>query len=143
MDSTPPTSTSDASPVSIAREACIAASSEEPQRRLTVAPVTEVGRPASSTAMRATLRLSSPAPLALPNSTSSMRAGSSAGARPTSARTACAARSAGLTPALLLQRAEIEAVVLEDRTREHVERRVRAGLLEQNTVDLLHDLGVG
>jgi p-hydroxybenzoate 3-monooxygenase len=50
---------------------------------------------------------------------------------------------AGLTLALLLQRAGIESVVLEDRDREYVERRARAGLLEQNTVDLLHDLGVG
>jgi p-hydroxybenzoate 3-monooxygenase len=49
---------------------------------------------------------------------------------------------AGLTLALLLARAGIEAVVLEVRSREHVERRVRAGLLEQNTVDLLRDLGV-
>jgi len=50
---------------------------------------------------------------------------------------------AGLTLALLLQRAGIESIVLEDRTREYVERRVRAGVLEQNTVDLLHDLGLG
>jgi p-hydroxybenzoate 3-monooxygenase len=50
---------------------------------------------------------------------------------------------AGLTLALLLQRAGIEAFVLEDRSRDYVERRVRAGLLEQNTVDLLHSLGVG
>ena len=44
---------------------------------------------------------------------------------------------------LLLQRAGIESVILENRDREYVERRVRAGLLEQNTVDLMHDLGVG
>ena len=50
---------------------------------------------------------------------------------------------AGLTLALLLERAGIEAVILEDRSREHVESRNRAGLLEQNTVDLLHELGVG
>ncbi len=50
---------------------------------------------------------------------------------------------AGLTLALLLQREGIEAVVLETRDRDYVERRVRAGLLEQNTVDLMHDLGVG
>ena len=49
---------------------------------------------------------------------------------------------AGLTLALLLQRAGVEAVVLENRSREYVESRVRAGLLEQNTVDLLHELGV-
>ncbi len=50
---------------------------------------------------------------------------------------------AGLTLALLLERAGIGCVVLECREREYVERRVRAGLLEQNTVDLLHELGVG
>lgn len=50
---------------------------------------------------------------------------------------------AGLTLALLLERQGIKSVVLEDRAREHVERRARAGLLEQNTVDLLHQLGVG
>ncbi|MDQ4025994.1 MAG: 4-hydroxybenzoate 3-monooxygenase [Actinomycetota bacterium] len=50
---------------------------------------------------------------------------------------------AGLTLALLLQREGIESIVLETRSREYVEHRVRAGLLEQNTVDLLHDLGVG
>ncbi len=50
---------------------------------------------------------------------------------------------AGLTLALLLQREGIESVILEARDRRHVERRVRAGLLEQNTVDLMHELGVG
>jgi p-hydroxybenzoate 3-monooxygenase len=50
---------------------------------------------------------------------------------------------AGLTLALLLQREGIESVVIEDRTREYVEHRVRAGLLEQNTTDLMHELGVG
>jgi p-hydroxybenzoate 3-monooxygenase len=50
---------------------------------------------------------------------------------------------AGLTLALLLQRAGIDCVVLESRDRAYVEKRVRAGLLEQNTVDLLHELGVG
>jgi p-hydroxybenzoate 3-monooxygenase len=50
---------------------------------------------------------------------------------------------AGLTLALLLERGGIESVVLEARSREYVEQRVRAGLLEQNTVDLLLDLGVG
>jgi p-hydroxybenzoate 3-monooxygenase len=50
---------------------------------------------------------------------------------------------AGLTLALLLERHGIESVVLENRTRDYIESRVRAGLLEQNTVDLLHRLGVG
>jgi p-hydroxybenzoate 3-monooxygenase len=34
-------------------------------------------------------------------------------------------------------------MVLETRDREHVQQRVRAGVLEQNTVDLLRDAGVG
>ncbi len=50
---------------------------------------------------------------------------------------------AGLTLAMLLHREGIDCVVLEARDRVYVEKRVRAGLLEQNTVDLLHELGVG
>src|SRR4051812_583618 len=50
---------------------------------------------------------------------------------------------AGLTLALLLHQAGIGCVVLEARDREYVEKRVRAGLLEQNTVDVLHAVGVG
>ena len=49
---------------------------------------------------------------------------------------------AGLTLALLLQRHGVDCVVLEARSREYVERRVRAGLLEYNTVELLHRLEV-
>ncbi|HTX13145.1 MAG TPA: 4-hydroxybenzoate 3-monooxygenase [Solirubrobacteraceae bacterium] len=49
---------------------------------------------------------------------------------------------AGLTLAMLLHREGLDCVVLEARDREYVEKRVRAGLLEQNTVDLLHGLGV-
>jgi p-hydroxybenzoate 3-monooxygenase len=50
---------------------------------------------------------------------------------------------AGLTLALLLNQAGIDCAVLESRSRAYVEARVRAGLLEQNTVDLLTALGVG
>jgi p-hydroxybenzoate 3-monooxygenase len=50
---------------------------------------------------------------------------------------------AGLTLALMLRRAGIESVVIESRSREYVQQRVRAGLLEHNTVELLHQLGVG
>jgi p-hydroxybenzoate 3-monooxygenase len=50
---------------------------------------------------------------------------------------------AGLTLALLLARVGVEAVILENRTREYVEHRTRAGLLEHNTVELLRELGVG
>src|SRR4051812_38475786 len=50
---------------------------------------------------------------------------------------------AGLTLAQLLAREGIESVILETRTREYVEKRIRAGVLEQGTVDLLRDAGVG
>ncbi len=50
---------------------------------------------------------------------------------------------AGLFLALLLQRLGIESVVLEMHTRKYVEERIRAGVLEQGTVDLMHELGVG
>jgi p-hydroxybenzoate 3-monooxygenase len=50
---------------------------------------------------------------------------------------------AGLTLARLLAHEGIESVVLEDRSREYVERRIRAGVLEQGTVDLLRGAGVG
>jgi p-hydroxybenzoate 3-monooxygenase len=50
---------------------------------------------------------------------------------------------AGLLLAHLLARHGIESVVLEARSRAYVEARVRAGVLEQTTVDLLDDAGVG
>ncbi len=50
---------------------------------------------------------------------------------------------AGLMLAHLLQREGIESVILEKHTREHIERRVRAGVLEQSTVDLLNETGLG
>ncbi len=49
---------------------------------------------------------------------------------------------AGLFLSLLLQREGIDCVVLESRSRDYVESRVRAGVLEQGTVDLMADLGV-
>jgi p-hydroxybenzoate 3-monooxygenase len=50
---------------------------------------------------------------------------------------------AGLFLSLLLQRAGIDNVVLESRSRDYVENRVRAGVLEQGTVDLMDELGAG
>jgi p-hydroxybenzoate 3-monooxygenase len=50
---------------------------------------------------------------------------------------------AGLVLARLLERAGIDAVVLERRSRPYVEGRVRAGVLEHGTADLLEELGVG
>jgi p-hydroxybenzoate 3-monooxygenase len=49
---------------------------------------------------------------------------------------------AGLTLARLLECEGIDSVVLEDRTRDYVEHRIRAGVLEQRTVDLLTEAGV-
>ena len=50
---------------------------------------------------------------------------------------------AGLLLARLLACQGVESVVLERRGRDHVERRLRAGVLEQGTVDLLRSAGVG
>ncbi len=50
---------------------------------------------------------------------------------------------AGLLLAHLLQGHGIESVVLEIRSREYVEQRVRAGVLEHGTVELLTEAGVG
>jgi p-hydroxybenzoate 3-monooxygenase len=50
---------------------------------------------------------------------------------------------AGLVLGHLLYLRGIESVILEDRTRDYVEGRVRAGVLEQRTVDLLIEMGVG
>jgi p-hydroxybenzoate 3-monooxygenase len=50
---------------------------------------------------------------------------------------------AGLVLGHLLHLQGIESVILEDRDREYVEGRVRAGVLEQGTVDLLIEMGVG
>ena len=49
---------------------------------------------------------------------------------------------AGLVLSHLLQREGIESMVLENRSREYVEKRVRAGVLEHGTVDLLTELGL-
>ena len=49
---------------------------------------------------------------------------------------------AGLVLARLLELRGIDSVVLEARSREYVEKRVRAGVLEQRTVDCLDEAGV-
>jgi p-hydroxybenzoate 3-monooxygenase len=50
---------------------------------------------------------------------------------------------AGLVLSHLLYLQGIESVVVENRSRQYVEERVRAGVLEQGTVDLLIEMGVG
>jgi p-hydroxybenzoate 3-monooxygenase len=49
----------------------------------------------------------------------------------------------GLLLSQLLHLRGIESIVLERHTREYVEARIRAGLLEWGTVDLLNEAGVG
>ena len=49
---------------------------------------------------------------------------------------------AGLVLSHLLAARGIESVVLEDRSRDYVEQRVRAGVLEHPTVELLRRLGL-
>jgi len=48
---------------------------------------------------------------------------------------------AGLLLSHLLARQGIESVILEARSRDHVEARIRAGVLEQGTVALLEEVG--
>ena len=50
---------------------------------------------------------------------------------------------AGLVLSHLLHLHGVESVVLENRSRQYVQERVRAGVLEQGTVDLLKETGVG
>lgn len=50
---------------------------------------------------------------------------------------------AGLLLSHLLHLEGIESIVIEAQTRQHVEERIRAGVLEQGTVDLLNFSGVG
>ena len=50
---------------------------------------------------------------------------------------------AGLLLAHLLHRAGIDSVILEARSREYVENRIRAGVLEHTTEDILTAAGVG
>jgi p-hydroxybenzoate 3-monooxygenase len=50
---------------------------------------------------------------------------------------------AGLLLSHLLAAEGVESVVIEARSREYVEARIRAGILEQSTVELLDDAGLG
>ncbi|MGE0605467.1 MAG: 4-hydroxybenzoate 3-monooxygenase, partial [Xanthobacteraceae bacterium] len=50
---------------------------------------------------------------------------------------------AGLMLSLLLHRAGISSVIIENRSRAYVEARVRAGVLEHWTTELMNELGVG
>ena len=50
---------------------------------------------------------------------------------------------AGMVLSHLLALEGIDSIVIENRSRQYVEERVRAGVLEQGTVDLLCQMGVG
>jgi p-hydroxybenzoate 3-monooxygenase len=50
---------------------------------------------------------------------------------------------AGLLLGHLLQRDGVDTIILENRSREHVEGRIRAGVLEQGSVDTLVEAGFG
>jgi p-hydroxybenzoate 3-monooxygenase len=50
---------------------------------------------------------------------------------------------AGLMLSHLLSRLGIDSVVVERRSREYIEKRVRAGVLEQGTVQLMRETGIG
>ena len=50
---------------------------------------------------------------------------------------------AGLVLSHLLHRHGIDSIIVEARSRQHCEQRVRAGVLEQGTVDLLIEMGLG
>ena len=50
---------------------------------------------------------------------------------------------AGLMLGRLLELRGIESVILEARDREYVQQRVRAGVLEQATMDLMDEVGLG
>ena len=80
IDSTPPATNRSPSPALHGVAAPTIAASPDAHSRFTVTPATDSGSPASSSAMRATLRLSSPAWFAQPSQTSSISAGGNAGA---------------------------------------------------------------
>ena len=50
---------------------------------------------------------------------------------------------AGLTLGRLLEQAGIESVIVENRSREYCEARIRAGVIEQGVADVLREAGVG
>lgn len=50
---------------------------------------------------------------------------------------------AGLMLSHMLHLQGIESVILENRSRDYIEKRVRAGVLEHGAMDLINDVGVG
>lgn len=50
---------------------------------------------------------------------------------------------AGLTLSRILHQNGIDSVVIENQSREYIEQRVRAGVLEHDTMGLFNDIGIG
>jgi p-hydroxybenzoate 3-monooxygenase len=50
---------------------------------------------------------------------------------------------AGLMLGALLARRGIDSVILEAKSRDHIEHRIRAGVLEQGTIDAMDEVGAG
>ena len=50
---------------------------------------------------------------------------------------------AGLLLGCMLDKAGIDNIILERQSKDYVMARIRAGILEQTTVDMLHDVGAG
>ena len=96
IDSTPPATTTSAAPAATIWAASVIADIPEAHNRFTVIPGTVFGNPASSKAIRATFRLSSPDWFALPRITSSTAAGSMP-VRSSNPASTVAARSSGRT----------------------------------------------
>ena len=95
MLSTPPPIAASAPPIMIWWAAMAMACRPEEQKRLTVVPATETGRPARTRATRATLLPCGPFGWAQPRITSSISFGSSWGALPRTSLMQWAARSSG------------------------------------------------
>src|SRR5262245_12373941 len=95
IDSTPPPIAASACPMTIWCAAIAMACSPEEQKRLTVVPATVMGRPARTSATRATLLPCGPFGWAQPRITSSISLGSSCGALPSTSLMQWAARSSG------------------------------------------------
>src|SRR5580765_5485944 len=95
IDSRPPPMAASAPPMMIWCAAIAMAWSPDEQNRLTVVPATETGRPARTSATRATLLPCGPLGWAHPRITSSISAMSSCGALPSTSLMQWAARSSG------------------------------------------------
>ena len=95
MLSVPPAIITSASPTRMRSAAIATAVMPEAQKRLIVTPPTVLGRPASSTAMRATFKPCSPSGIAQPMIASSIKAGSRLGTWATARAIVATSRSSG------------------------------------------------